>query len=246
MLTVATYNIHKGHSLTQGSRVTALKHGIAELAADIICLQEVQETNHKRGHIHHTHNGQSQLASLHDGRYPFAAYGANAVYKHGHHGNAVLSVFPIKSWQNIDVSDHRLEQRGLLHAVIAHPAHGEVHVVCVHFGLFKGGRGRQAKALVDLVQKNIPTDAPLIIAGDFNDWNLHVHRTLTEDLHVTDAIENHHNTHVGRTFPSLLPWLQLDRMYVRGFAVKSAHIHSGTAWRARSDHAPICAQLNLR
>ena len=43
MFTVATYNIHKGHSMTQGSRIVQLKAGLAELAADIICLQEVQE-----------------------------------------------------------------------------------------------------------------------------------------------------------------------------------------------------------
>lgn len=244
MLTVATYNIHKGHSLTQGSRISALKTGLSELAADILCLQEVQETNLKRKHIHSIH-GHSQLDSLHDGRYPFVAYGANAVYQHGNHGNAILSIYPIKSWQNIDVSDHRLEQRGLLHAIILHPKHHEIHVICAHFGLFKNGRGRQAQALIKCVHQHVPTDAPLIIAGDFNDWNLHVHRTLTHDLQVIDTTENHHKTQVGRTFPSFLPWFQLDRMYIRGFSVESSHIYSGALWRTRSDHSPILAQLSL-
>ena len=32
------------------------------------------------------------------------AYGRNAVYPEGHHGNAVLSRFPIEHYQNLDVS----------------------------------------------------------------------------------------------------------------------------------------------
>ncbi len=242
MFTVATYNIHKGHSMTQGSRIVQLKAGLAELAADIICLQEVQEINTKRT-INHTIWGQSQLASLHDNHYPFCVYGANAIYRHGDHGNAILSKYPIVSWQNIDVSDHRLEQRGLLHAQIDHPRHGELHVICVHFGLFKGGRNRQAQALIAHIEKHVPHDATLIIAGDFNDWNLHVHRALTQHLKVIDAVEHLQETEVGRTFPSLMPWFKLDRLYVRGLSVQSAKIHSGPIWRSRSDHAPICAEL---
>ena len=242
MFTVATYNIHKGHSMTQGSRIVQLKAGLAELSADIICLQEVQEINTKRT-ISHTAWGQSQLASLHDNHYPYCVYGANAIYRHGDHGNAILSKYPIVSWQNIDVSDHRLEQRGLLHAVIDHPRHDQLHVICVHFGLFKGGRNRQAQALIAHIEAHVPRDATLIIAGDFNDWNLHVHRALTQHLKVIDAVEHLQQTEVGRTFPSLMPWFKLDRLYVRGLSVQSAKIHSGSVWRSRSDHAPICAQL---
>lgn len=228
--------------MTQGSRITQLRAGLNELNADILCLQEVQEINTKRILSHAVH-GQSQLASLHENQYQYSAYGANAIYRHGDHGNAILSKFPIKSWQNIDVSDHRLEQRGLLHAIIEHPRHGEVHVVCAHFGLFKGGRNRQAQALISLIEAHVPAQAKLIIGGDFNDWNLHVHRALTSHLKVNDAVEHLHQSDVGRTFPSMLPWFKLDRLYVRGLNARSAKIFSGPIWRSRSDHSPICAEL---
>lgn len=228
--------------MTQGSRVIQLRAGLNELSADILCLQEVQEVNVKRV-INHTLKGQSQLASLHDNHYPFSAYGANAIYRHGNHGNAILSKFPIVSWQNIDVSDHRLEQRGLLHAVIEHPRYSELHVICAHFGLFKGGRNRQAHALIQHIEQHVPPHATLIIGGDFNDWNLHVHRALTHHLKVTDVVEHFQQEDVGRTFPSLIPWFKLDRLYVRGLAIQASKIYSGPTWRSRSDHAPICAHL---
>ena len=46
------------------------------------------------------------------------AYGMNAVYDHGHHGNALVSSFPIASSRNQDVSDHAYEARGILHCVV--------------------------------------------------------------------------------------------------------------------------------
>jgi endonuclease/exonuclease/phosphatase family metal-dependent hydrolase len=47
-----------------------------------------------------------------------AAYGMNAVYDHGHHGNALISRFEIASIRNQDVSDHAYESRGILHCVV--------------------------------------------------------------------------------------------------------------------------------
>jgi endonuclease/exonuclease/phosphatase family metal-dependent hydrolase len=54
-----------------------------------------------------------------------------------------------------------------------------VHCLCVHFGLFANGRRAQTKALIEYVSKEISPDAPLIIAGDFNDWRNQMSRTLS-------------------------------------------------------------------
>ena len=268
MITAATYNIHKAHSALRGCHLSALKQGLSELNADLVCLQEVQDINTKRHASSINLHGTSQVSALQGEDYPYIAYGANAIYAHGNHGNAILSKYPIHAWKNLDVSDHRLEQRGILHAILDHPRYGDIHVICAHFGLFNVSRIRQAKALIAHVQNDIPSQAPLIIAGDFNDWNLHVHRLIQRELGLTDAIESltpttsEHNTEtadlpktflrrrahpsarVGRTFPSIAPWLKLDRLYVRGFDVHSAHIMAGRIWRERSDHAPICAKLS--
>ena len=276
-LNVATYNIHKAHSLTRGCHLSDLKHGLKELDADLICLQEVQDVNTKRKSAVLEEHGHSQVAALQANLYPHIAYGANAIYEHGHHGNAILSKFPVQQWHNIDISDHRLEQRGILHATLDHPNMGEIHVICSHFGLFKSGRIRQAQALVDHVRQSVSPNDQLIIAGDFNDWNLHVHRLLTQELGLQDAIEtiqreqranntlepnrlrrisqtvtqtalaptrfNTQQQALGRTFPSMIPWFKLDRLYVRGFEIESAEVKWGQEWRNRSDHAPIQALL---
>ena len=49
------------------------------------------------------------------------AYGRNAVYPEGHHGNAVLSRFPIEHYENRDVSVGESEKRGLLYCRITPP-----------------------------------------------------------------------------------------------------------------------------
>ena len=256
MITVATYNIHKAHSAVHGCRLNVLKDALAEIDADIVFLQEVQDINMKRHSVSLGKDAHSQTSALQGEIYPYAAYGANAFYEHGHHGNAILSKYPIKTWQNIDVSDHKLEQRGVLHAIVEHPMHGEIHLICTHFGLFKSGRVRQAKALVEYVRHSISDNMPLVIAGDFNDWNLHVHHILTGELELEDAIEimqqqnrkinNPKRASLGRTFPSAIPWFKLDRLYVRGFEIVEAHVKSGRLWHTRSDHMPIQATLKTR
>jgi endonuclease/exonuclease/phosphatase family metal-dependent hydrolase len=47
-----------------------------------------------------------------------------------------------------------------------------------------------------------------------------------------------------RSFPSTLPMLRLDRIYIRGFAVVSADVHCGRPWSRISDHAALSAQLS--
>ena len=42
-----------------------------------------------------------------------------------------------------------------------------------------------------------------------------------------------------------LPFLRLDRIYVRGFTVESAEVLHGALWARLSDHAPIVATLRL-
>jgi hypothetical protein len=97
-------------------------------------------------------------------------YRTNAVTRHGEHGNALLSRWPILASQHEDMSDHRLEQRGLLHVELL--IHGlPVHVLVVHLGLIRASRVRQLAQLKRFCQREIPKDAPVLVAGDFNDWS---------------------------------------------------------------------------
>jgi endonuclease/exonuclease/phosphatase family metal-dependent hydrolase len=108
--------------------------------------------------------------------------------------------------------------------------------------LFAKGRRAQTSALIEYVRNEIPPDAPLIIAGDFNDWRNQLSKTLSSELHIHDVFHLHGGK-LARSFPSRLPLLRLDRIYVRGFDVLHSSVHAGGAWQRLSDHAALSAQL---
>ena len=260
---IATYNIHKGvSSFGSRPRIVALKQALSSMQADVYFLQEVQGRHDGFAVRHAAHwPGGSQHDFL-AGDSHNAAYGMNAVYDHGHHGNALLSRFPIASSRNQDVSDHAYEARGILHCVIQNEG-VEVHCYVVHLGLFAGGRRRQTDALIEAIGHSAPDGAPVIIAGDFNDWGNHLSETLRSKLGVVEVFDERVPS-VGmgsflrrlrgarpkikpaRTFPAALPFLRLDRIYVRGFQVDSAEVLHGAMWASLSDHAPIVATLRLK
>ncbi len=260
-LRIATWNIHKGVSaLGKRPRVHGIKQALAGMAADVVFLQEVQGRHDLLALKHASWPAQAQHEFL-AGETQHSAYGMNAVYDHGHHGNALLSAFPIASAHNHDVSDHAFESRGILHCVLALGS-VEVHCYVVHLGLFAGSRLRQTDALIEAVQSTAPPDAPLLIAGDFNDWSNALSDALRERLRVAEVFDEHlPSTRFGsylrrlagrgpkqapaRTFPAAMPFLQLDRIYVRGFRVHGANVLHGASWARLSDHAPIVAELEL-
>jgi len=240
-LKIATYNIHKG--LSQFNRrvvLHELREHLRELDADIVFLQEVQgELLVSR---HADDSGQPQHEFLAHETWPHHAYGMNAVYDNGHHGNAIISRYPIMRWDNQDISAHGFESRGLLHCEITLPDSGQtLHCMCVHFGLFKRGRGVQFNALVERIRRMIPADAPLVIAGDFNDWNNHASRLLAKELQLHEVFEAKGGK-LARSYPAGLPMLRLDRIYVRGLDIRRCDMHP---WRKVSDHAALSATLVL-
>lgn len=242
-LKIATYNIHKGLSYFKRRVVLhELRDRLRELDADIVFLQEVQGEHTGHGERYHNYPEGAQHDFIAGEIWPHSVYGKNSVYEAGHHGNAILSRFPILQSFNTDVSAHRFESRGLLHSEIELPGKSHVHCLCAHFGLFARGRRAQAGALIDYVRGEVPAGAPLIIAGDFNDWRNQLSRTLASELHIHDVFYLHHGK-LAYSFPSRLPLLRLDRIYVRGFDVLQSNVHAGGNWLRLSDHAALSAQL---
>lgn len=241
-LKIATYNIHKGFSQFNRRMVLhELREQMHALNADILFLQEVQGAHTRHVLRHHDYPDRAQYEFIADEVWPHHAYGKNSVYRYGHHGNAVLSRFPIVGMHNRDVSAHRFESRGLLHCELD-VAGKSVHCLCVHFGLFSRGRSMQTRALIDYVREEIPDAAPLIIAGDFNDWRNALGTPLANELDVHDVFHTRSGK-PARSFPARLPLLTLDRIYVRGFRVLHSDVHCGETWARMSDHAALSAQL---
>lgn len=245
-LRIATYNIHKGFSLFRRRMVIhELRERLRALDADVVFLQEVVGSHERHARRHPDWPHAPQYEFLADAVWPGYAYGRNAVYDDGHHGNAVLSRFRIVRWDNQDVSVHRFESRGLLHCEIAvRDWKPELHCICVHLGLFSRGRSRQLEWLRQRIEKRVPPDAPLIVAGDFNDWHWR-HKATSElayPLNMHEVFELAHGA-PARTYPSTLPLFRLDRIYVRGFRVMQVRVYHGDGWARTSDHAALSASL---
>lgn len=234
-LRVVTYNIHKGRSsLGLRESLNGLRPALHGLHPDLVFLQEVQGRNESIAQLDAQHEILAAALDLN------MVYGRNAVRHRTDHGNAFLSRHAILQHENQDISDHRLEQRGLLHAQVDV---GGVHVHCfvVHLGLFAASRVRQAQALAERIRAFVSDDAPVLVAGDFNDWGDKLTPFFTQDLGLSDVFGR-----TPRTFPSLFPWFRLDRIYQRGFDVHEARVLRGPQWARLSDHAPLLAELELR
>jgi endonuclease/exonuclease/phosphatase family metal-dependent hydrolase len=211
--------------------------------ADLVFLQEVLGRHEKHDRRIGGRTMLSQLEYLAGRIWPHMAYGKNAVYAAGHHGNAILSKYPIIRMDNLDVSTGRMQKRGILHACVAIPGRKEpLHAVCLHLDLFEAGRRLQVDTLCRRIKSAVPPGAPLIVAGDFNDWRGLVSSVLADRLHLGEVHQSVHGEH-ARTFPSLRPVLRLDRIYVRGLKIRKAAVLNKGLWGRLSDHAALFSEL---
>lgn len=245
VMRVATYNIHKGvRGVGPAKRLEIhnLGLGVEALDADLVFLQEVRL-------FHRQHARQFDRSSF---GWPDAgqaeylapegyavAYRTNCVTRHGEHGNALLARWPIGDIRHHDVSDHRFEQRGLLHVPVQW--HGmTVHAVVAHFGLMHASRVRQVQRLAAFIESHVPPDEMLVVAGDFNDWG----EKLDGPMSAIGLQRARSPAGTERpTFPSRVPVFQLDRIYLRGMRCVSTFVPRGPAWARMSDHLPLVAEL---
>ena len=246
-LHIATYNIHKGFSqFNRRMVVHELRERLHELDPDIVFLQEVQGLHLLHAERHDAWPDEPQHQFLAGDVWRNIAYGRNVLYDHGHHGNAILSRFPIIAAVNQDVTHLRFERRGLLHCAIEVPGMSQhLHCVCVHLSLFGRSRRRQIDALATRLEAVVPAGAPLVVAGDFNDWRNRAHDLLAERLNLVEVFTTggDDSARPTRSFPSALPVLRLDRIYIRGFTVARGEVHFGPPWSSISDHAALSAHL---
>lgn len=243
-----TYNIHKGYCT--GNRrfmLEGMRDRIAESGADVVFLQEVHGTaiksEAKRKRF--SYPDEPHFEYLADQAWPHYAYGQNAIYRKGDHGNAILSKYPFISWENIDVSIFPRSSRSILHGVIEMPDTGQrLHTLCVHLGLLEQERKGQLQALTERIDQHVPRDEPMIIAGDFNDWRSKAEQHLSGDLDLQELFVRLKGRH-ARTYPVWAPILPVDRIYYRGLEPVSCQRLSTGNWRELSDHAALFGVFEL-
>ena len=244
-LRIFSYNIHKGFAAANRRYVLpAIKDAVLGVGADLVFLQEVIGENRRHAGRIADWGERPQCEYLADRAFPHMAYGRNVIHRVGDHGNAILSRHPILSFENHDVSTNRFERRGILHAVIDQGGGHPLHAVCVHLGLTQAGRSAQVRQLCEKVIAGIDPAAPVILAGDFNDWSLKASRDILHHTGIVDAFRSLQGRE-ARTFPARLPLLRLDRVYTRHFQIAEARVLNQDPWRRLSDHAALLVDVTL-
>lgn len=228
---ILSYNIHKGVGWgVRRSTLQLIHNQILNSQSDIIFLQEI------RGY---------QFELLTAEMWPHFAYGKNAIYQKGHHGNAILSKYPILYSDNINLSMHRFEKRGMLHSVVQLPNDQRLlHLMCVHLGLLARDRRKQLDLIVKYIKANTSEQDLIILAGDFNDWSGYATKPLIKTLDLMEAFLKTRKFY-AKTYPAWVPMLKLDRVYFRGFEVNSANRLTARPWRTLSDHIALIVSLNI-
>ena len=148
------------------------------LKPDIVAIQELNYSN----------NTASDIRSMVD-----TAFGTNFVYyrepytDNGDIPNGIISRYPILnsgSW-----TDTQVANRGFAWAQIDLPGTNDLYVVSVHLLTSSSTeRGTEAANLKTLIRANFPTNAWIIVAGDFNTDNRTETPTMTTfDSYLSDS-----------------------------------------------------------
>jgi endonuclease/exonuclease/phosphatase family metal-dependent hydrolase len=227
-LVVASYNIHGGFGLDGRRDIGRISRIIKQLGADIIGLQEVECRSNIDSRCH-------QLAELADTTGLTAVGGPTVRKRDGHYGNALLTAWPVLAVRRFDLSVPGREPRGALD-VDLNIRGKTARVIVTHLGLRGAERRHQVKRLITAL--SIEPAGLVIALGDANEW-LPAGRPL-RTLHATFG-----KTRAQRTFPSVLPLLALDRIWVRPIGnLLDIRPHATALSRIASDHLPLKAVID--
>lgn len=226
-----TYNVHRGQSAIRRRDICERVSRILDFSsAHAFCLQEVWQHEGFERHQLEEH--------LCDMRWPHRVFARTANFRLGAQGNAVVSQLPVRQWSYLDISIEKREPRGILHVELELGGGApDITIFCVHFGLLSSERRLQADQLRRFLEERIDRKAPVLIAGDFNDWRHSLGRFFEKELGVREV--------AGKTFPSFFPLLSLDRIYYRNCRLKNARIVRDRHCLALSDHLPVEAEFEV-
>ena len=215
-----------------------LRERLRTLDADLVFLQEVHGEQTARGAFENW-PAAPQYEFLADTVWTDYAYGRNAVYDDGHHGNADPVALP----------DPALGQRGHLLARLRAPRPAALRdppaaagpsrctaCACTS-GLWGRHRGRQIEKLRQRIERLVPPAAPLIVAGDFNDWRFRVTHQLAHPLEPARGLRAGAGPAGAQLSGCAAAHVARPHLRARASGSTTAHVHHGRAWARISDHA---------
>ena len=234
---VITYNIRKGKGASGRAKIPmeSLGEALSTHKADVVLCQEVFHSKH--GGTDEQTRYLAQSLGFH------SYYGANKFRAIGHHGNSTFSRLRAEHFRNHDISTNRIEKRGALYVRLS-LGDMPLHVINVHLGLNKWQRATQGRFIVKLIDEMCGEGEPVLLAGDFNDWQRSLDRWFVDELGFANALAGCVPEQLA-TWPTQRPTLCLDRIYTRNLRATSATRLDGAKWRGLSDHLPLLADLQI-
>jgi endonuclease/exonuclease/phosphatase family metal-dependent hydrolase len=225
-IVVASYNVHGAVGLDRRFAPERIAAVLDEIGADVIALQELDVRGDVDVLVHLREHGG------------WRALSAPTVHRAGggEFGNGLLTHFAVRDTRRHDLSVARREPRGALDAVLD-CAGTPLRVIATHLGLHPTERQHQIARLLEAIRGG--PQLPTVLLGDLNEWWLR--RRSLRALHAHFGAAPAH-----ATFPSLLPLLALDRVWVApAAALYDVRVHRSRLARRASDHLPLVATLEL-
>jgi endonuclease/exonuclease/phosphatase family metal-dependent hydrolase len=227
-LSLASYNIHRCFGTDGKYRPERTAEVLYALDAEIIGLQEID--------MRLLVDGRAQLDYFAETLAMHPVAGPNSHGRRGKFGNALLSRWPVRAVRRIDFSVRHREPRGALDCELEVRGH-RVRVVVTHLGLKARERAHQVRVLLSSLEQS-DEGLPTVIMGDFNEWK------------PTRGALRHLDRRFGlslmpRTFPSMLPLLPLDRVWVwPAGGLQRLAVYATPLSRVSSDHLPLRAEVS--
>jgi endonuclease/exonuclease/phosphatase family metal-dependent hydrolase len=227
MIKVASYNMRKGIGTDRRRRPDRILDVLAEIDADIVCLQEADRRFGARAQVIHGH-------LIDDSAWTAVPFGTKAASM-GWHGNAMLVRRHAEILDCEPIHLPAFEPRG---AVMADIRLGDdaVRVVGMHLDLSGLWRRRQAHAIMSHVDVST-TRLPTVMMGDLNEWSAATGamRDFRRGYAVADT---------GPSFHSRRPVARLDKIMVSPeLRIVDCGVHDSFIARTASDHLPIWATI---
>lgn len=226
-LSLASYNVHRCFGTDGRYSPERTVEVIGALDADIIGLQEVD--------MRLLVDGRAQLDYLAQSLDMHMVPGPNIKGRRGKFGNALLTNWPVKAVRRADLTVRHYEPRGAIDCEIEVQGR-PVRVVVTHLGLNAAERRLQVGRLIAALEEG-GEDLPTVVMGDFNEWKPTRGALRRIDRRFGPSL-------MPRTFPSRLPLLPLDRIWVwPADGLKRLSVYATPLSRITSDHLPLRAEV---
>jgi endonuclease/exonuclease/phosphatase family metal-dependent hydrolase len=239
---IVTYNVHRCVGNDRRLDVARVADVLAALEPDIVAMQELDVGRARTGHVDQAHEIARRLDMA-------CHFHAALTVEDERYGDAILTCFPEKSVKVGPLPGYgpipQLEPRGALWVEVEIDG-APVQIINTHLGLVPKEQQLQAAYLAGAAWLQHPNcQGPKILLGDFNATATSVvYRTFLKGLSPARTLAPTKTP--TATFPSALPVLRIDHLFVSPeIRVSDVFAPFSPKTRVASDHLPLVMDFEV-